>query len=394
MLNFFKKASKLNLLIVFISVFLLIELFITKKLWVSFGREFPTISVIEQLPFNIPEWLDLGLYVLGIFLLLLIIILPKRRFLLNLFFVWAGFMVLMDVNRLQPWFYQYILMIWVAGNSSKKLESESSVFATIRLIVIATYFWSGINKLNIHFGEEVFPWLMSGIPWLQSLGQYSVLGYGIGVFEILLGLSFLAPRLWRYAVPLAVVFHSLIFIFLGPLGHNWNIVIWPWNIAMIVTVILLFPTRFIINPDLKDQTFSIRRYTPFFAILLLLGILPALSFFNLWDKPLSMTMYSGMNNEVTFYLPKDEVVCLPKYSVKTERIVDGLPVYTFNIDDWSEAEMGVPCYGTSNIYKRLGKQLCSCITNKSQAGLLILEPEGRWSKALKLEQLKCNQINK
>jgi len=394
MLNFLKKTSRLDLLVILISIFLMIELFITKKLWVSFGREFPTVSVFKRIPFNIPEWLDLGFYVTGIFLLILIIIIPKRRVVLNLFFVWAGFMVLMDVNRLQPWFYQFMLMIWVASNSSKKLESQSAVLATIRLIVIVTYFWSGINKLNVHFASDVFPWLMQSFSWLEPLGSYPMLAYGIGAFEILLGLSFLMPQLWRYSVSLAVVFHSLIFLVLGPLGHNWNMVIWPWNVAMIITVIVLFPTRFIINPDVKDQTFSIRRYTPFFTVLLLLGILPALSLINLWDKPLSMTMYSGIGKEVTFYLPKEEASCLPEYSIKEERILDDIPVYTFDLDLWSEAEMGVPCYGTYNIYKRVGKHLCGCLTNTAQSGILILEPENRWKKAMKLDQIKCAELLK
>ena len=51
-----------------------------------------------------------------------------------------------DQPRWQPWFYQYALMflaIAVAGR-----EHPESALHTCRFLVAATYFWSGLAKLN------------------------------------------------------------------------------------------------------------------------------------------------------------------------------------------------------------------------------------------------------
>ncbi len=392
MLKYLKKASLLDQVTIIISITLLVQLLITNKLWMTLGRSFPAVPVTQKFPFDIPLWLDQGFFFLGIFLLFLLIFMRRRRFLLNLFFVWAGLMVLMDVNRLQPWYYQFMLMIWVAGFASKQKEGQSSILATLRFIIIATYIWSGINKLNIHFGETNFPWIMDSIDLFSFLGEYSFIGYGLGVFEILLGISFLMPRFWHISVPAGILFHLLIFLFLGPLGHNWNPVIWPWNFGMIFLLWIIFPTRFVVVPDVADQTSSVRRFMPFYAILLLLGLLPILSFFNLWDNPLSMTMYSGLNTEAMMYYQEEEKGCFPTLE-NTEITKRGTKEY-LSLDDWAMEEMRVPFYSKKNIYKKLGRQLCTCITDKENAGITMLSPAGRWDKNTIVEELNCLELVK
>ena len=41
----------------------------------------------------------------------------------------------------------------------------------------------------------------------------------------------------------AVAMHVFILAMFGPLGLNWNNIIWPWTVAMAVIDILLFNTK-------------------------------------------------------------------------------------------------------------------------------------------------------
>ena len=62
--------------------------------------------------------------------------------------------------RWQPWFYQYFFMLAALGFYAwKKPEAKNNRVALdcCALIVVCTYFWSGIQKLNASFIHEVWP---------------------------------------------------------------------------------------------------------------------------------------------------------------------------------------------------------------------------------------------
>ena len=66
----------------------------------------------------------------------------------------------------------------------------------------------------------------------------------------------------------------------GPWGHNYNNVVWPWNVAMGTFVILLFAQEKGVSP--KDVLWN-GKFAFQMLVLILFGILPAFSLFNLWD---------------------------------------------------------------------------------------------------------------
>ena len=63
--------------------------------------------------------------------------------------------------------------------------------------------------------------------WAQSRGAVACAPFINGI-----GLLLWAPRLRLTAIIAEVVVHGSALLFLGPLGYNYNWVVWPWNLAM------------------------------------------------------------------------------------------------------------------------------------------------------------------
>src|SRR5688572_16571608 len=78
------------------------------RLW-SGSRAFPTVQAIQNLP-ELPQPLTMLLAGLLVLSILLAAIGQKPRIPLLAVLATAILLVLFDINRLQPWVYQYLLM--------------------------------------------------------------------------------------------------------------------------------------------------------------------------------------------------------------------------------------------------------------------------------------------
>ena len=68
--------------------------------------------------------------------------------------------------------------------------------------------------------------------------------------------------------------HLFILIAIGPLGRNFNVVVWPWNLAMIAFLLILFFRR-TDEPTLHDIVWG-RGFVFQKVALILFGVMPAL----------------------------------------------------------------------------------------------------------------------
>jgi hypothetical protein len=97
----------------------------------------------------------------------------------------------------------------------------------------------------------------------------------------------------------AILMHVFILFSIGPWGHDWNSVVWPWNVAMVVFTLILF-WRAPDNPSLlavlKPEGSAFRG-----IVLILFAFMPVLNFFGLWDSYLSASLYSGSPEEGYVY---------------------------------------------------------------------------------------------
>jgi hypothetical protein len=213
----------------------------------------------------------------------------------------AAFFVLEDESRLQPWFYQYSFMLaafWLYGWCR---IGTSDALNACRLIVAATYFWSGLQKANAGFFEVTYPWLVEPLTsWLPDWAVSALLSgaYAVPVVEAVIGLGLLTRRFRNPAVVGALLMHAFIMLCVGPLGSDHNTVVWPWNFAMSAFVLILFwrapdePST-ILEPGRNLSPGSALRA----AVLVLFAFLPLFNFFGLWDSYLSSSLYSGASKQ-------------------------------------------------------------------------------------------------
>ena len=188
-----------------------------------------------------PGWpIDSIVFVALIVLLIAVGIAPRRELLIAVFALLA-LVALQDQSRWQPWFYQYVVMLLAIALAGS--ERQSAALNTCYLIVSATYIWSGLAKLNPNFMGSTFPWLVG--PFVGELPAPSQsfvrhLAFVVPFLECATGVGLLIRRFRPAALFCAIAMHVFILIAIGPLGLNFNTVVWPWNLAMIAFLLILF----------------------------------------------------------------------------------------------------------------------------------------------------------
>jgi hypothetical protein len=125
------------------------------------------------------------------------------------FLVLAGLLCLFDQMRWQPWFYQYFFMfVALAGYAWRGplAKSNRAALNCCALIIVSTYFWSGIQKRNASFINEVWPGmsepLLRTLPGVQSLPRFTALI--IPLLEICIAIGLLTHRFRNASVILAI----------------------------------------------------------------------------------------------------------------------------------------------------------------------------------------------
>jgi uncharacterized membrane protein YphA (DoxX/SURF4 family) len=202
-----------------------------------------------------------------------------------------------------------------------------SALAACRCAVSAIYIWSGIQKMNTRFFAVTPEWFVApATNWHlpQVLLDFLKLSVQSAPFvELAIGLLLWFPKLRRAAFIAVILTHAFALLFLGPLGHDYNWVVWPWNLAMIALVLGLFARGKLfekqaaatneankLKPDDRSkksrkpalaaptfagfsETFSeLRRSRPALCIVALFALLPVLSYSGRWDSYFSFSLYS------------------------------------------------------------------------------------------------------
>jgi hypothetical protein len=322
---------------------LLAGLLLSPKLWLS-DRFYPQTPVWSGFP-PIPPPFDRAVYVA---LLLSVIVAVWKPRTTGVFLGLAAILVALDQSRLQPWFYQYSVMLLALS-----LPSDGENIC--RLIMVSIYFWSGVQKLNGGFAGDAFPWLVEPLKIVPMW-----VGYVVPFLEAGLALALLFRPTRRAAVLFAVCMHAAILLAIGPLGHNHNTVVWPWNIVIASSAFLLFWREGLVWPK---HSILAR------VVLVLFTFAPALSFFGLWDSYPSWALYAGNRNEgdVNF---TDAVYDKLPATVQDYITDEGPNRDGLNIGEWSFGELNVPAYPELRIYRRVLSSIC-------RYGDATLEVEGK-----------------
>ncbi len=282
------------------------------------------------------------------------------------------FLALADQQRWQPWFYQDVFML-----GALVFCREGSALNACRLIVAATYFWSGLQKANFSFRENVYPWLVEPFAGFVSdaYGSWLSMGaYAVPVVEAAIGLGLLAKRTRPFAVVGALLMHAFIMASIGPWGHDWNTAVWPWNAAMVAFVLVLFWRP----PDAPSPLSILRPGRSAFrwAVAVLFAFMPLLSFWSWWDSYLSASLYSG-NTKEGFMVTRGPQGTEPKRT---------------DLFDVSLDRLNVPIYPEEEVFENAARARCSEAKRPGRTRLVLLDKPDILSGEREREVIRCREL--
>ncbi len=333
-----------------ISASLIASLIVAQRGWVMDKRTYPHLPILDNL--SIAQTFEPLLYGVMVIALLTFNFNSRKMLLALIFAIAALATIALDQTRLQPWLYLFSIMLLLTAslkydNSSKAC---SSVLNALRICLMGTYLFAGVQKLNISFCQIVVPSMMSKvIPAMPSeLG--CALGIPLAIVEAGLGILLAFPYTCKVGAYLAIFFHAVTLWLITQ--QNWNAVVWPWNISMMVLVYLLFirskpaSALSLLKPDSLQKII---------AMLLFLA-LPVLNFYGLWDNYLSSALYSGNVPVLRIQVNEEDEALLPS-SIRQAVDISDKNAHTLIVERWALDELGIPAYPEVPSLEKLAEKI-------------------------------------
>jgi predicted DCC family thiol-disulfide oxidoreductase YuxK len=365
---------------------LLASMLLSIPLWVQTDG-IASVPVFSRLPILSPliEWC---MY-LGVFTLALVsLISPKpQRYLFGILGIISIF-VLFDQLRLQPWLYQYWFMLLPLALFSwqwRDSVSVSAVLNTLRILIAGIYFYSGLQKVTLPFFEDYFPWIVEPLGNLLPTTLHFVpasFGLFVPFIEMFMGVGLLFLRTRQAALIGVVCMLLFVLVMLGPLGNNWNSVVWPWNIAIAASAWLLFYK----TPTVSFKNiFGVKKFLAHKLIILVFIVMPAFSFFGYWDSYPSYSLYSGNTTGGGVYVSSDLVnPTLEKVAYNAYEGVAWIDLQTLSFE-----ERNVPMYPEVRIYTKVFTQLCR--TELPASAELVVTTKSTLLEPRKVLRYRCDK---
>jgi hypothetical protein len=358
------------------------------QLWIS-SRLFPLVPVVAKLP-AVPFPLDYIWFALVLGLLAAICFRAEPRKIIVAFLVLAGLLCLFDQMRWQPWFYQYFFMLAALGFYAWKepgVKNNRVALNCCALIIVCIYFWSGVQKLNASFINEVWPGMLEPLRrfmpgGLKSLPPFTALI--IPLLEICIALGLLTRRFRNASVILAIATHAVILALLISAGENT--VVWPWNIAMGFMVLILFWQ----NKESTVAKILVPKRAFHALVLLLFGVLPSLGLIGLWDSYLSSALYSGNNYRGVIYITQPVMDRLP-IALRQYVWTDVQPMF-LDTTLWAYGELNVPVYPEPRVFRSLTEQVCKYADRPSDVQLGLREKPNLFTGVRETRYYDCNHL--
>ncbi|MDO3628274.1 hypothetical protein [Mucilaginibacter sp. BT774] len=179
------------------------------------------------------------------------------------------------------------------------------------------------------------------------------MGYLLGVTELFAGLGLLFVKTFKQAAVVLILRHLFVILLLGIFGLKLNLVVWPWNVAMILYLYFIF-----LNKAEHQGIFPIMFTGWNKLVVLCWGVLPALSFVGYWDYYLSSSLYSGKLPTMIVCI-SNTTKCrkLSRYFNKNTAFTPCAGQAIINMGNWATAETNVAIYPELRAYKVLAKKL-------------------------------------
>jgi hypothetical protein len=354
----------------------LATLLVSYRAWLSSGRDYPLVPVIDGLP-QPPYPLDWLLFGGMVAALLGMSFAPRPAPYLVAVLAIPGVWMVLDQTRWQPY-----LLTYLAGAACLLLGERPSVrapgdpparwhMAPYQLSLCAVYFYSGVHKLNLRWIVGSFPSWINPITDRLGIDPAAVprVMFAGGILaaagEAALGLALLWPRTRRPAVVGLTLMHVYIMLALTHQGLAGNTVVWPWNVAVVASLWLLFWPRGAgarLDGFIQAWWRGLRSRGAgmpprplrllWVGVIVLFGVLPALSFAEAWPASLSFQLYAGKQRGVRIYYRPDQRATIPPAALRAERRPGEVDLHL-----WAMREMNVVPVMETRVVTRIGREL-------------------------------------
>lgn len=367
------------------------QLFFTRYAWIPYHFDYPQVPLLNGFD-KIPSAVCTFLFY-SVFILLPLLLFQKiKKPVFIVLFIAFLVLVLNDVNRLQPWLIMNVLLLslWVF--------KRNDFFFLMRVFLIALYFWSGLNKLNLSFAWEVFPYFMKAFGLNEQfylspeeignspLPLINHLAWIVPLSEITIAIMLIAKATRVYALVGGVFLHLIIIFILGPLGLNWNSVVWLWNLEFIFLLIFLYFEQDWSFLKQKTKTIFFRFY--FFLV----ALSPVIWFFGYWPHNFSYHLYSGCNPNIRFYfeginmkIMESDLEEFTFYDTDEQQSYIMLDYYLMN-------KINLPVFAEEYYFKKTAAAFCECYGyDNHDAGLRIMA-KAKFSGKPIIKNFPCKEL--
>ena len=375
----FGPASRIFWIKTVVVLMFCLGLALSSHLWIG-PRSYPLTPLFDSLP-RAGYALNVAMFAFLFALAAVIVVSPRPQKFIAAFLTVLGVFCLLDQTRLQPWVFLYAALLGtlaVFSWDSDDFAGRNRALNIARLIMAGTYLFSGLQKINANFVQNEFPWIVSPITDLVPAAAPALHWFGIAApfIEVAFALGLLTRRFRRISLIAAVAMHVFILTMFGPVGLDWNDVVWPWTAATAVLDILLFTGKQ--DFSWRDIVWSGRN--PYHAGIFVMFVgLPVLSFANLWDSYLSAALYSGNIDQAEIYISDSGRDSLPA-AIRGYLVHTAENTNVINIERWSFADLNVTSYPEVRAYKKIAKAVCRYLRNPADLVLIVREQRLLFSK--------------
>jgi hypothetical protein len=223
-------------------------------------------------------------------------------------------------------------------------------------MIVGVYIWSGVHKWNLGFLDGTFAQMVKASGLNVDFQIWKKAGYIIPFLEVSIGVALLTRKLRKVGVYIAIITHIVILFYLSLFVLEHNSVVYPWNIAMIVFVYLLFWD----TDENLAMTFREIRVNAFLLIpVALIWLFPVLNLVGYWDHYLSFSLYSSKPSKFYIAIEKDEIHKIDKRFAHYFADMKGLQGgQLIDVDKWAFSELNVPFYPEKRLFKKLSVNFC------------------------------------
>ncbi len=359
----FSLSTKKEQILLLIQISLLVCIGISSSLWFPVNNFFPRVPVFSFLQ-PVPNTVIAIFSAFTTLILVASIIFAQKKRLIFSFIPFFILTCLLDQMMWQPWSYYFAFILFTLAlfyDNDEKLP-----IGVIQFLLSCIYIFSGLQKFNAGFALQTYPWLIEPITsyFSDRVTQWANQTFLLApVIETLAGIGLLFSRTQSFSKWTLIGMHLFILSMLGPLGHSYNMVVWPWNLSFILLLGIVFSrdSGFSIASFLKLEIGSLK-----YVSIVLFGILPILSFFNLWPMHFSSALYSGNKIKTEVFLPTNLTETFPEYlQVNFSEFENAI-----TLNSWTQAELNVAVVPEKKVHQKIFVELCNSYPEFSQEILM------------------------